>query len=404
MERRKIYLLTIALMYGFLFSLGNPVLPHYTRSLGISESMIGFYLASTGLGLLVFATLWGALGDIKDRDKVLALIFAGYGVGQILFGIFRTEYTLLFASLFSGVFFAGVLVNVYSYINDTFVDEQDRNKMLSYTVSLYLIGGAVAYIIGGLISDFLAPNYFLVFIIQGVLLLGFAIYIYISKFNLVDTDHHLTRNHLWNNVKQSFKLPWVPVFTITLTFFISFSHQNVRRWLDYYVVDEGYSATMLGLIVFSAGVISLLGNIYIAPFFLKRMHNIRFLQIQFIFAPIFLYFAITTTNMLVGLFTYYMGYTLILAVYEPTAISLMSDNKTVSQGVLVGVRQSIVGLGTTLGFIIGGILYGIDHLYVFYLAILFYIIVFIGFSVLIMLKYKDVKDYRKNYKEVSKND
>ena len=80
----------------------------------------------------------------------------------------------------------------------------------------------------------------------------------------------------------------------------------------------------------------------------------------------------------------------------------MSDNKAVSQGILVGVRQSVVGLGTTLGFILGGILYEMDHIYVFYLAVLFYIIVFIGFSVLIMLKYKDVKQYRKNYVQEAK--
>ena len=403
MKQRKYYLLTISLVYGLLFSLGNPALPEYTESLGISDTMVGFFLASTGLGLLVFATLWGALGDIKDRNKVLALVFAGFGVGQLLFGIFRTEYTLLFASLFSGVFFAGVLVNVYSYINDSFKDENERNKMLSYTVSLYLLGGAIAYIIGGIITDLLSPNYHYIFIIQAVLLLLFAAYIYFSKPDLVDTDHHITRRHFWINFKQVFKLPWVPIYTITLTFFISFSHQNVRRWLDYYIIDEGYSATELGIIVFVAGIVSLIANIYIAPFFLKRMHNFRFLQIQFIFAPIFLFLAFSTNNLITGLFTYYMGYTLMLAVYEPTAISFMSDNKTVSQGVLVGVRQSIVGLGTTLGFIIGGFLYNKDHLYVFYLAVGFYIIVFIGFSLLIMLKYKEVKEYRKNYiKEAKK--
>lgn len=402
MKQKKIYLLTISFMYGVLFSLGNPALPKFTESLGISESMVGFYLASTGIGLLVFATLWGALGDIKDRNKVLALIFAGFGIGQILFGLFRNEYTLLFASLFSGVFFAGVLVNVYSYVNDSFSNEQERNKMLSYTVSMYLLGGAIAYIIGGIVTDLISPNYYILFIVQGVLLLLFAAYIYFSKPDLTDTDHHLTRMHFWTNFKQAFKLPWVPIYTITLTFFISFSHNNVRRWLDYYVIDEGYSATQLGLVVFVAGLISLVSNIYIAPFFLKRMHNFRFLQIQFIFAPIFLYFAFTTNDLLVGLFTYYMGYTLILAVYEPTAISFMSDNKAVSQGVLVGVRQSIVGLGTTLGFILGGILYEVDHIYVFYLAVLFYIIVFIGFSVLIMLKYKDVRKYRQNYVQEAK--
>lgn len=402
MEQRKVYLLTIAFMYGVLFSLGNPALPEYTSSLGISDTMVGFFLASTGLGLLIFATLWGALGDIKDRNKVLALIFAGFGVGQLLFGIFRTEYGLLFASMFSGVFFAGILVNVYSYINDSFTDEHERNKMLSYTVSLYLLGGAIAYIVGGVITDYLSPNVFIIFLIQGALLLVFAAYIYFSKPDLVDTDHHLTRRHFWTNFKQSFKLPWVPIYTITLTFFISFSHNNVRRWLDYYIIDEGYSATTLGLIVFAAGLVSLVSNIYIAPFFLKRMHNFRFLQIQFIFAPILLYFAFTADNILVGMFSFYLGYTLMLAVYEPTAISFMSDNKAVSQGVLVGVRQSVVGLGITIGFITGGILYDVEHIYVFYLAVLFYIIVFIGFSVLIMLKYKEVKQYRQNYIQEAK--
>jgi MFS family permease len=391
-------------MYGFLFSLGNPALPKYTASLGIHESMVGFYLASTGLGLLVFATLWGALGDIKDRNKVLALIFAGFGVGQLLFGLFESDYALLGASLFSGVFFAGVLVNVYSYINDSFKEEQERNKMLSYTVSMYLLGGAIAYIIGGIITDLISPNYNIVFIIQAMLLLIFAGYIYFSKPDLVDTDHHITRRHFWVNIKQVFKLPWVPIYTITLTFFISFSHNNVRRWLDYYVIDEGFSATTLGIVVFVAGIVSLISNVYIAPFFLKRMHNFRFLQIQFIFAPIFLFFAFTTKDLMLGLFTYYMGYTLILAVYEPTAISFMSDNKAVSQGVLVGVRQSIVGLGTTIGFIVGGILYEVEHLYVYYLAVGFYIIVFIGFSVLIMIKYKEVKEYRQNYVKEAKND
>ena len=81
----------------------------------------------------------------------------------------------------------------------------------------------------------------------------------------------------------------------------------------------------------------------------------------------------------------------------------MSDNKELSQGVLVGVRQSIVGLGMTVGFITGGFLYEENRLYVFYFAVLFYIIVFVGFTVLIWLNKREVKDYRINYlKEVQK--
>lgn len=396
-NKKKVYILYISLMYGILFSLGNPAVPEYTNLLNINGTFVGLYLASGGLGLMVFATLWGALGDIKDRNKVLGIVFMGFGVGQLLFGIFRGEYHLLFASLFSGIFFAGILVNLYSYINDTFKDEHTRNKMLSYAVSTYLVGGAIAYVIGGVLADLLAPRYHLVFIIQAVLLFAFALVIFFSKTDLVDTDHHLTRSYFWNNVKQAFKLPWVPIYTITLTFFVSFSHSNVRRFLDYYVIDNGYSATKLGLVVFTAGIVSLISNIYIAPFFLKRFHNFRFLQVQFLLAPILLFLVFKTNNLFLGLYTFYLGYTIILSVYEPTAISFMSENKAVSQGILVGIRQSVVGLGTTVGFIVGGILYDINHLYVFYFAVLFYIIVFVGFSLLILIKNKEVKTYRSNY-------
>lgn len=386
-------------MYGVLFHLGNAAMPSYTNSLGVSDTYVGFYLASTGLGLFIFATLWGAIGDIKNRDKVLAVIFFGFGIGQFLFGLFRTEMLLLVASLVSGIFYAGILVNLYSFINDTFTLEQERNKMLSYAVSLYLLGMSFAYIVGGVLTDLLAPNFYIVFYLQAILLALFSVFIYISKIDLVDTDHHMTRVYFWNVFRQAFKLHWVPIYTITLTFFISFSHQNVKRFLDYYVIDSGYSPSELGLVVGLSGLIGLLSNLYIAPFFLKRMHNFRFLQLQFVFAPIFLYLMTQANNLMFGLYTFYMGYTIMLAIYEPTAISFMSNNKAISQGVLVGVRQSIVGLGTTLGFIIGGILYGHEKLYVFYLAIGFYIIVFLGFSVLIVLKYKDVKDYRRAYLE-----
>ncbi len=94
-----------------------------------------------------------------------------------------------------------------------------------------------------------------------------------------------------------------------------------------------------------------------------------------------------------------------LAIYKPTTISFISDNKAVPQGVLVGVRQSIVGLGMTLGFIIGGFLYEINELYVFYLSVIFYIMVFVGFTILIYIKKTEVVSYRLNYlKEVNSND
>lgn len=399
MKRAKRYLLFISLMYGVLFSLGNPAIGKYTQSLDISESMVGFYFASGGIGLFIFSTLWGALGDIKDRNKILGIGFLGVALGQILFGVFSNEYLLLVSAMLTGIFSAGVLVNIYSYVNDSFKDEQERNKTLSYVVSLYLVGGAISYILGGELAVMLAPNYSLVYIIQGVLLILFSLFIFFDDRDLIDVDHHLSRRHFWINIKQLANFPWVPIYTITLTFFISFSHNNVRRFLDLYIVEKGYNELELGLLVFIVGIIGLLANLLVAPYFLKRYHNFRFLQAQFLFAPVLLFMAFYIENTLLGMYTFYIGYSIILAIYEPTAISFMSSNKDVSQGVLVGARQSVVGLGMTIGFIAGGFLYEKNNLYVFYLAVLFYIIVFVGFTILVMLKNKEVKEYRKNYLE-----
>jgi MFS family permease len=86
-----------------------------------------------------------------------------------------------------------------------------------------------------------------------------------------------------------------------------------------------------------------------------------------------------------------------LAIYEPTAISFISENRAVSQGVLIGVRQSVVGLGMTLGFVVGGFVYDVEPVLVFHLSAILLIIVFIGFTILIRMKKVDVKNYRKNY-------
>ncbi len=396
------YLLFITLLFGILFNLGNPAIPIYTNSLNISGRFVGFYLASGGVGLALFALLWGALGDAVDRNKVLAILFFGYAVGQILFGIFSDKYLLLLASLVSGVFIAGVLVNIYSYINVTYEDEEDRDKTLSYAVSMFLVGAAFAYLAGGYIAKLVDPYFHRVFIIQGALLIISGFYILLGKTNLHDHSSDLTPEKFIHSVKQSFRLPWVPIFTITLTFFISFSHNNVRRFLDYYVINQNYSVVQLGILIFTVGIVSLISNLFIAPFLLKRFHNFRFLQFQFILAPIFLYLSFQTDNLMVGLYTFFIGYTVILAVYEPTAISFMSQNKAISQGVLVGVRQSIVGVGMTVGFVVGGFLFEINQLYVFYLAVIFYIIVVIGFTILIWLKKDEVKEYRKKYLEEAK--
>jgi len=384
----------LRLLFRVLFNVGNPTIPLYVQQLKISGVFVGLFLSSTGLGLFLFSTLWGALGDIKDRNKVLAITFFGFALGQIMFGVFKNEYTLLLSSMISGIFTSGVLVNIYSYINDNIHVEQDRNKTLSYAVSLTLIGASMSYLLGGYLTQIFSYNYSIVFFIQGSASLLFGLYIYFEKTDLVDTDHHLTRVHFIENMKQVIRLPWLPLSTITLTFFISFSHNNIRRFFDYYVLDNGVAASNLGWIVFAIGVVCLFTNLFITPIVLRKKHNLLVLSLIFLVAPITVFITFQGEISIIKYLTIFMIYHFVMAIYEPTAISLMSSNRAVPQGMIVGVRQSIVGLGMTIGFVVGGALYEINKLYVFYFAVLFYIIVFVGFVTISMILQKEIKDYK----------
>jgi len=384
----------LRLLFRVLFNVGNPTIPLYVQQLKISGVFVGLFLSSTGLGLFLFSTLWGALGDIKDRNKVLAITFFGFALGQIMFGVFKNEYTLLLSSMICGIFTSGVLVNIYSYINDNIHVEQDRNKTLSYAVSLTLIGASMSYLLGGYLTQIFSYNYSIVFFIQGSASLLFGLYIYFEKTDLVDTDHHLTRVHFIENMKQVIRLPWLPLSTITLTFFISFSHNNIRRFFDYYVLDNGVAASNLGWIVFAIGVVCLFTNLFITPIVLRKKHNLLVLSLIFLVAPITVFITFQGEISIIKYLTIFMIYHFVMAIYEPTAISLMSSNRAVPQGMIVGVRQSIVGLGMTIGFVVGGALYEINKLYVFYFAVLFYIIVFVGFVTISMILQKEIKDYK----------
>ena len=394
MSKHKKYLLFISFMFGILFNLGNPTIPLYLDELNIGGVFFGLFLSTTGIGLFLFSTLWGAIGDIKDRNIVLSVTFYGFGIGQILFGVFANQYLLFLAAMITGVFTSGVLVNIYSYINDNFHDEQTRNKNLSYAVSLTLLASAISYLLGGYMVQVFENNYNFVFFIQGIASVAFATYIYFEKTDLIDTDHHLTRVHFITNMKYILKFPWLPLVTITLTFFISFSQNNIRRFFDYFFINRGFEPSTLGWIVFVTGLVCLVTNLWVTPWILRKTHNLAILVIIFIIAPLMLLITFYKEISILKFFTVFMIYHIVMAIYEPTAISLISNNKAIPQGVLVGVRQSVVGLGMTIGFIVGGALYEINDLYVFYFAIIFYIIVLVGFIIISIILNKEIRDYK----------
>ena len=178
--KKYISLLIAGLLVGITTNIGHPITPYYINQLGLDKIVFGYFFAAMSLGMLIFAPIWGALGDAKGRKWILIICLVFYGVGQILFGVLNNQYLIIAARLFSGIFSGGILVSFLSYMTRSKdLSKYNGPRLYATFISLQLVGTSLGSFIGGALGEVFNPNYHYVFFIQALSMLVFALYVLI---------------------------------------------------------------------------------------------------------------------------------------------------------------------------------------------------------------------------------
>jgi DHA1 family multidrug resistance protein-like MFS transporter len=130
----------------------HPVTPAIILDQGLNDYMFGLALAAMMLFNFLFSPLWGKLAGRLSSRAVLLVCGMGYAVGQLFFGIARTELQFLLARMFAGIFIGGCYVAFLTYtVNSSPEEKRGRNLAINATVNS--VSASFGYFVGGMVGE-----------------------------------------------------------------------------------------------------------------------------------------------------------------------------------------------------------------------------------------------------------
>lgn len=143
-----------ALMFIFNMAANcvHPVTPTLIKDLELNDYMFGLAMAAMMTFNFLFSPFWGKMAGYLSSKKVMLICGLGYAVGQVFFGLARTEIQFLLARMLAGAFAGGSYVTFLTYTVNCFPDEK-RGKALTLQATLIAVSNSFGYFAGGLVGN-----------------------------------------------------------------------------------------------------------------------------------------------------------------------------------------------------------------------------------------------------------
>ncbi|MFA6693108.1 MAG: MFS transporter [Acholeplasmataceae bacterium] len=388
MKKPLIIVLVLAALEGLIHNIGHPVTPAFVTSLGIPDKMFGVFFASMSLGLMIGGPIFGTLGDKYKKNKLIFWGLIVYSIGQAAFGLVGNMYFMTFFRVVSGLGVAGILTLFVSHVIE--ISQKDkRAKNLALLAATITLFASVGYKLGGFlngnpffISLLRTDIYSNIFVIQGVLNVGFAFLVLIFLKEPVKVKSHKNHTAWFSSFRKLKELDSSFLIFLFAIAFISIGATNLSKYIDVYFNELGYSPNELGSFVLVTGIFSVLSSLFLVPFLIKYKRELKVMIMIQIVSSIIVFIAFRQSQFLIAMYTIYMIYIILRAVYLPYEQNFISEYaEEGSIGTIMGVRQSFLAIGMILGPVIAGYLYEVNPLYVFDLSALMFLIGFILFLI-----------------------
>ncbi len=341
----------------------HPVTPTIFTTLGLGSYMFGVALASQLLTNFLFSPFWGWISAYISSRAVLLITCVGYALGQVLFGLARTEMGFIVARALTGIFCGGCFVCMMTYVVNTAEDHVSRGQQLAATATIQMVCSAFGYFVGGMLGEVFT---YLAIIVQVILLALSGVIFYIGC-----KDDALYAAKELKNVKSvaefnpfhSFMLAknfLTPMFTVL---FISCLMQNLGftcfdQTFNYYIRDQfnfssGYNGALKGIM----GLITLVANSTVCIWLIRKT-DIRKTVIGVL--------AICSAAMLgVILFEEIVPFIIVFVIFFAfNSISLPLLQDLVASGgpedqnsLIMGFYNAMKSLGGIIGALFAGLLY-----------------------------------------------
>ena len=151
-DRAMLTLILSIIVDTFGFSMILPLLPGIAIGLGASYFMIGLFISSNAVAILIGGPIWGKLSDKFGRKSVLMISQVGTGIAFLILASANSIEVFLLSRVIDGIF-SGQTPIVSAYVSDITTPQMRASKtgklMVGYTFGMIfgpLIGGVLGVI------------------------------------------------------------------------------------------------------------------------------------------------------------------------------------------------------------------------------------------------------------------
>jgi len=235
----------------------RPILPLYLTSIGVSPRVLGLMFSMAMVGMVFGEISWGWIADQVGIKLPLSVGTVLGGVAILFFAFTQNIPALFIVFLFWGLTRSALFGPGRGYIG---AGASSSNKAASMAIIAVVLSASRSF--GALPSGYIADSwgYQSVFYVAcGVSLIGYFILLFgLGKVSSVNSKEKVATSPASSKLSLSFFRPFAPLCVITFLQFLGFGIMGTFLPLFASQVIGGISASEIGVLFASAGLVSML--------------------------------------------------------------------------------------------------------------------------------------------------
>jgi DHA1 family multidrug resistance protein-like MFS transporter len=345
----------------------HPITPALFQSLGFHDAMFGIAFACMAFTNFLTSPFWGVFSQKRGYIRAFALGTAGYALGQLFFGLARTEIAAALARLFAGLFASSFSIAGMLYITHA-VDPRDRGRYISYFIALSTMASTMGYFAGGMLGTVSLALPFIVQVPLCLAVAGASVLLFREINDPADMEGSISFRKV--NPLTAFvdvKALLTPALTVFFLVTVAsvFATTCFDNSFNYYIRDQfGFPTSYNGIIKAAVGLIGLGANLLINTRLARRHQGRKDIIAVFFIGTVFLVLLPLATSIPIFLALAVCYYTA-NAVYQPIQQELGSGG---GDGIIYGAYTAMRGIGMVLGSLLAGLIYSAGPKLPFWLA------------------------------------
>jgi len=346
------------------FGIVIPILPLYAQKFHADPTQIGLLFGSFSFMQLIFAPLLGRLSDKVGRRPVLMLSILGSAIAFFTIGLANTLWMLFLGRMLDGMS-GGNISTAQAYIADV-TPREKRGAAMGLIGAAFGLGFVIGPAIGGWLGH---RSLELPFFVAGAFALLNCLGMYFALPESLTAEKRNQGNTTQNATNFGEKLALVQksglVSTLICLLFCTMSFALVTALMTLFTTQRmGWHAVENGNLFAYVGVLGIL----IQGGLLRRLAPKMGEKPLIIFGAVILCAGMAIlpavipgmsafTTIMIGMSCLAIGNSFVTPLLS-AVVSQSTDER--SQGVVLGISQSIASLGRMLGPALGGVLLSMD--------------------------------------------